>query len=118
MSGNRLSGTAASPSGTVTLAIDLSDRPGRFVIPAELVPYSAAGRVSVTGPPRFVPTPREAIPVSSTNSGSEPSPAAALDVPVTLVVELGRVNLPLSRLADLKTGDVVELARHSQRRSN
>ncbi len=52
--------------------------------------------------------------MSSTNSGSEPSPAAALDVPVTLVVELGRVNLPLSRLADLKTGDVVELARHSR----
>ena len=51
--------------------------------------------------------------MSTTSSGSEPSPAAALDVPVTLVVELGRVNLPLSRLADLKTGDVVELARHS-----
>jgi flagellar motor switch protein FliN len=33
---------------------------------------------------------------------------------VTLVVELGRVNLPLSRVADLKPGDVVELGRHSR----
>ena len=36
------------------------------------------------------------------------------DVPVTLVVELGRVNLTLRRLADLKPGDVIELGRHSR----
>jgi len=40
--------------------------------------------------------------------------AAALDVPVTLTVELGRVNLSLTRLADLKPGDIVELGRHSR----
>jgi type III secretion system YscQ/HrcQ family protein len=45
-----------------------------------------------------------------------PPPAASdpTDLPVTLVVELGRVNLSLSRLADLKPGDVVELSRHSR----
>ena len=36
------------------------------------------------------------------------------DVPVTLAVELGRVNLTLSRLADLRPGDVVQLGRHSR----
>ena len=46
---------------------------------------------------------------------SSPSPESApLDVPVTLTVELGRVNLTLNRLADLKPGDVVELSRHSR----
>ena len=40
--------------------------------------------------------------------------AEALEVPVTLAVELGRVNLTLSRLADLKPGDVLELGRHSR----
>ena len=45
----------------------------------------------------------------------EPSPELSpLDVPVTLTVELGRVNLSLNRLADLKPGDVIELGRHSR----
>ena len=44
-----------------------------------------------------------------------PAPEASpLDVPVTLTVELGRVNLTLNRLADLKPGDVIELGRHSR----
>jgi type III secretion system YscQ/HrcQ family protein len=43
-----------------------------------------------------------------------PTQSAPADIPVTLVVELGRVNLTLSRLADLKPGDVVELGRHSR----
>jgi type III secretion system YscQ/HrcQ family protein len=50
---------------------------------------------------------------SSTSSGT-PSAASSLDVPVTLTVELGRVNLTLTQLADLKAGDVVELNRHSR----
>jgi flagellar motor switch protein FliN/FliY len=33
---------------------------------------------------------------------------------VTLSVELGRISLTVSRLADLKPGDVVELGRHSR----
>jgi type III secretion system YscQ/HrcQ family protein len=44
----------------------------------------------------------------------EKTDPASLDAPVTLVIELGRVNLPLSRLADLQPGDVIELQRHSR----
>ncbi len=35
-------------------------------------------------------------------------------MPVTLTVELGRVNFTVTQLADLKPGDIVELHRHSR----
>ncbi len=35
-------------------------------------------------------------------------------MPVTLTVELGRVNLTLGRLAELKPGDVIELSRQAR----
>lgn len=107
----RLSGTPPSPAGPVTLTIDLADRSGRYAVAAEPVPLSGGGRLTVTARPRLIPTPREA---TALPPSTDHPPAAAADVPVTLVVELGRVNLPLSRLADLKPGDVVELARHSR----
>jgi flagellar motor switch protein FliN/FliY len=48
------------------------------------------------------------------NSFETPSETdAPADIPVTLTVELGRVSLPLHRLADLKPGDVLELGRHA-----
>jgi flagellar motor switch protein FliN/FliY len=53
-------------------------------------------------------------PAASANPPSPGPEVAPLDVPVTLAVELGRVNLTLSRLADLKQGDVIELSRHSR----
>jgi flagellar motor switch protein FliN/FliY len=53
-------------------------------------------------------------PTAPTGPSSPAPEAAPLDVPVTLTVELGRVNLTLSRLADLKPGDVIELSRHSR----
>ena len=40
--------------------------------------------------------------------------SASAEIPVTLTVELGRVNLPLGRLAGLKPGDVLELGRHAR----
>ena len=43
-----------------------------------------------------------------------PNPAEPVDLPVTLVVELGRASLPLARLADLRPGDLVELNRHAR----
>ena len=56
--------------------------------------------------------------MSQTNATAGPttlSPdAGPLDLPVTLTVELGRVNLAMSRLADLQPGDVIELSRHSR----
>ena len=36
------------------------------------------------------------------------------DLPVTLTVELGRLSLSLTKLADLKAGDVLELLRNSR----
>ena len=53
-------------------------------------------------------------PTSPAGPPSSAPEASPLDVPVTLTVELGRVNLTLSRLADLKPGDVIELSRHSR----
>ena len=53
-------------------------------------------------------------PTSPTGRPRPPPRRLPLDVPVTLTVELGRVNLTLSRLADLKPGDVVELSRQSR----
>jgi type III secretion system YscQ/HrcQ family protein len=47
---------------------------------------------------------------SGGNGGGVPAP----DLPVTLVVELGRVSLPLTALADLKPGEVLGLSRHSR----
>ena len=49
---------------------------------------------------------------TSPESANPSSPPA--EVPVTLTVELGRINLPLHRLADLKPGDVLELGRHAR----
>jgi len=115
---SRLRGTPQSPSGPVALTLDLAGRSGRYAIPAEPVPLSGGRRLSVTGPVSQVPTPREAlsvsVPPSPAPTPAEPTPVSPTDVPVTLVVELGRVSLPLSRLADLKAGDVIELGRHSR----
>jgi len=113
---SRLRGTPQSPGGAVELTLNLSVQGGRFSFAAEPVPLSGGGRLTVTSPLRHEPTPREAIAMTPrpAPSGPEPTPASATEVPVTLVVELGRVNLSLGRLADLKPGDVVELGRHSR----
>jgi flagellar motor switch protein FliN len=126
MSESRLTGTPASPDGPVDLILDLEGSAGRFRIPARPVPDSGGRLVRAEGEPRREPRPRDPILVpvkenrtmsQSTNpagpSSSAPE-ASPLDLPVTLTVELGRVNLTLSRLADLKPGDVVELSRHSR----
>jgi flagellar motor switch protein FliN/FliY len=114
-----LQGPPANLSGPIELALGLSSLGGRYRLPAEPAPFSGGGRLTLTGPLHFVSTPREAIPVKPT---AEPDPTSAptiadtdpTDVPVTLTVELGRINLPLRRLADLKPGDILELGRHSR----
>ncbi len=122
----RLSGTPASPAGPVDLILDLEGSEGRFRIPGRPVPDSGGRLVRVEDRPRREPRPREPVlvTVKEPSTMSQPTTPAAptspapdaspLDVPVTLTVELGRVNLTLSRLADLKPGDVVELSRHSR----
>jgi flagellar motor switch protein FliN/FliY len=47
-------------------------------------------------------------------TASPASDLGPLDVPVTLTVELGRVNLTLEKLAGLQPGDLIELGRHSR----
>ena len=114
---SRLQGTPQSPSGPIVLELLLSRRGGRCRFATEAVPHSGGSRLIVTSTLQRDPIPREAIAV---NPSTEPAPEpgngglAPLDIPVTLTIELGRVNLTLQRLADLRPGDVVELARHSR----
>ena len=122
----RLIGTPGSPAGAVNLILDLAGQGGRFRIPVRPLPDSGGRLVRIEAGLLHEPRPRDPIlvkvkenrPMSPSNTSSNPpSPApevAPLDVPVTLTVELGRVNLTLSRLADLKPGDVIELSRHSR----
>ena len=105
--GMALRGTVATPEGPIALAC--RDRDGRSWFDVEAVPNGSGARVTLRSALHREPTPREPLPVNPT-----PTNAGPADVPVTLVVELGRVNLALSRLADLKPGDVVELGRHSR----
>jgi type III secretion system YscQ/HrcQ family protein len=115
---SQLRGSPQSPSGPVELTVRVTGTGGRYVFLAEPLPLSGGGRLTLTGPLRHEPTPREGIAVNPSqpppSAPSDAAPAPALDVPVTLVVELGRLNLPLSRLADLKPGEVLSLARHSK----
>jgi type III secretion system YscQ/HrcQ family protein len=105
--GTTLRGTVAAPVGPLTLACQ--DRDGRSWFETSSVPNTSVSRLSIASPLRRELTPREPLAVSASPPQSTPA-----DVPVTLVIELGRVNLTLSRLADLKPGDVVELGRHSR----
>ena len=119
ISGTPLRGTPKSPRGEVTIA--LGDETHRWVIPAAPVPDSGAGRLTVTGPISRALSPQEAThmppstepPTSTSTPVSTPTTPPA-DVPVTLVVELGRLSLPVAQIADLKPGDVLELSRSSQ----
>lgn len=109
-----LTGTVASPAGPVMLV--LRSQTDRHQIPCRPAPQSGGGRLIVDGPISWEPTPREPYAVSEPKAAAdrnEPKLMSA-DLPVTLTVELGRINLPLSRLADLKTGDLLELGRHSR----
>jgi type III secretion system YscQ/HrcQ family protein len=101
-------GTVVSPIGPIELAC--RDADGRNWFEASAVAGTSAARLTLTTPLNRETLPREPIPVN-------PPPATAAkpaEVPVTLTVELGRVNIPLTRLADLQPGDVLELGRHSR----
>lgn len=108
LDGAPLRGTAASPEGRLEL-IARADA-ARYRFAAEAVAGSGGGRLRLTSPLHCDAVPREAVPVSISRE-STPAPT---EVPVTLVVELGRVTIPLHRLADLKPGDVLELGRHAR----
>ncbi len=113
--GTPLKGTPRSPEGPIELV--QTDATTRASFLARAVPDTAAARLILDSPLRREPRPREtpAMPASTDSMPVVTTHAPALvpaDVPVTLTVELGRVSLPLHRLADLKPGDVIELGRH------
>jgi flagellar motor switch protein FliN len=121
----RLTGSPRSPGGTVELVLDVTDgRNIRYRIPT--CPVADSGGRLLRVEAGLVAEPRPRDPIAWTGNESKPmNPSAAapdaappgagpLDVPVTLIVELGRVNLTLDQLAGLKPGDVLELGRHSR----
>lgn len=118
LSESLLAGAPQNLGGSVVLTIDITGKSSRTTIPCVPVPLSGGARLTVLGLPRQAPSTRESIhvagPQPSAPSSGDPGSAGATDVPVTLIVELGRVNLSLGRLADLKEGDVIELGRHSK----
>ncbi len=70
---------------------------------------SQGQKFEVLQKPKYAPTPiTKGFPIMSADG----NPASS-DLPVTLTVELGRLSLTLSKLADLKPGDVVGLMRNS-----
>jgi flagellar motor switch protein FliN len=111
MIGGTLNGTVKSPAGPIRLA--LRGRDVLYSFDAEPVANSGGGRVVIQSSMRREPIPREPIAVipSTDPAAASASPA---EIPVTLTIELGRVSIPLSRLADLKPGDVLELGRHAR----
>lgn len=109
LGGSSLGGTVATPTGTIALTCRDLDGLSRF--DSEAAPGSSAGRIVLTSGLVREPTPREPIIMNSSPTAPSASPS---EVPVTLVVELGRVSLTLSRLADLKPGDLIDLGRHSR----
>jgi type III secretion system YscQ/HrcQ family protein len=115
--GRALVGTPQSPEGTIQLVLELAEGGTRFRFVAEPVALSGGGSLRITRALEKQPIPREALPMSSADEFAPPSMEAGLaptEIPVTLTVELGRVNLTLTRLADLQPGDVIELGRHSR----
>ena len=112
--GSPLSGTPRSPEGPIQLVQD--DHASRSSFRARALPGSDASRLILDSPLSSDPRPREtpAMPVSTDSIETPSGTSATAGLPVTLTVELGRVNLPLHRLADLKPGDVLELGRHAR----
>jgi flagellar motor switch protein FliN len=124
LSETRLIGSPRNPTGPVDLVLDLDEQDIRFKIPTRPVADTGGHLLRLEAGVTRERRTRDAIDKSKTmrtamsqptsQSATAASGVAPLDVPVTLTVELGRVNLTLNQLAELKPGDVVELGRHSR----
>ncbi len=125
LSETRLIGSPRNPTGPVDLIIDLDEQDVRFRIPTRPVADTGGHLLRLEAGITRERRPRDPIDKTklSRTAMSQPtdsqsattgSGVAPLDVPVTLTVELGRVNLTINQLAELKPGDVVELGRHSR----
>jgi flagellar motor switch/type III secretory pathway protein FliN len=111
-----LTGTPSDPVGPIEIVCDVGPSDGSRRIAVEAVAGSSGRRYCVVGP--LVVRPGVEPPLKlgselamSPHDQDAPSP---LDAPVTLTIELGRINLPMGRLADLKPGDVLEAGRHTR----
>jgi type III secretion system YscQ/HrcQ family protein len=115
--GSPLSGTLDSPEGPIDLVLD--DPSSRSFFTTRVVPETSGSRLILESPLRRDPGPEETFVMPATADSAESrSPegarSAPADAPVTLTVELGRVNIPLQRVVDLKPGDVLELGRKAR----
>lgn len=105
----RLSGTPGAPVGPLFL-VHRADAGDEYRLPIRFERGSTRAEAIVDGPILHQQSPNpESAPAMPTEADAD-----ALDAPVTLTVELGRVNIPVSRLADLKPGDVLPLNRHGR----
>ncbi len=122
--GSPLAGTVVSPEGKVRLVqlgretrswyearVEPGSSGARLVIESHLQTEPLARKSVMAAPEPLRPNPSPPDPTGSNSPAAEVLPPSR-DLTVTLTVELGRVNLPLSRLAGLQPGDVLELGRH------
>ena len=83
--------------------------PSRWSFAASLVSEPQGQQFEVLQKPKYAPTPlTKGFPIMSADG----NPASS-DLPITLTVELGRLSLTLSKLADLKPGDILGLMRNA-----
>lgn len=112
LAGPRLTGPPESPEGSLWLTTAGVGTDYRIAVRIE--PGTSGRRICIVGSLELTPF----SPGNAEMSVEPPRPAAPvvdpLDAPVSLTVELGRLTVPLSRLADLKAGEVLELNRHSR----
>ena len=112
LSDSSLSGTPEAPDGDLTLT---TSAPGaEYRVAVRIEPGTSGRRVRIAGPLEYQPSPTGAAAMSAEPPRTATPVVDPLDAPVTLTVELGRLTVPLSRLADLKPGEVLELNRHSR----
>lgn len=103
-----LAGPAARPSGEVALVAESAAM--RWSFAARWNSAAGLDTLEVSGPIAATAKPREGIIMNPAETG----PSAPADPPVTLTVELGRLSLGVSKLADLKPGDTLPLGRHAR----
>lgn len=103
-----LSGVLPTIDGPVICR--LGEGPHRWTFAARLLTDSKCSQIEILNKPRPTPSPSKKGSLMSADA----NPADSTDLPVTLTIELGRLSLSLSRLADLKPGDVLNLSRNSR----
>jgi type III secretion system YscQ/HrcQ family protein len=102
--------TGAPPDLEGPVICRLADGPQRWSVAGHFVKGSGGCQIEILNRPKPTPTTVLKGPTMSADSSAAASP----DLPVTLTVELGRLSISLSRLAELKPGDVLNLSRNKK----